>query len=272
MPHPVDPPDRRAQSRLAGLIKGAELAGEKASQAQEAPPGWPAEAPFPRPGRFHEIQGPASIAFAAALAGVLRGPVFWIGSDPERLDGFGLTRLLDPTRLTLARAATAEDALWAFEECLRSGAAALVACELARPPDLTAGRRLQLAAEAGGAVAAAGPKSAGAPGRGPIGLALTPQMGASDSGAGAAETRWRVAPAQTWAAVETAPRWRWTLLKNKRGPLGDWEMRLAAPCCFGPPAAAAPGRRGAGKGADADAQTHSFALDAAPWRGAPAAA
>jgi protein ImuA len=108
-------------------------------------------------GALHAVTGEpgASLGFAAGLAGRLQRqlaqPVVWVSSRPE-LYGPGLARLgLDADRLLLVRAARPADLLWAFEEALRTpGIAAAIAETHAL--DAVAGRRLQLAAQAGGAL------------------------------------------------------------------------------------------------------------------------
>ena len=160
-----------------------------------------------RPGRVHEAAGPARRAFAAALAGRLDGPVLWVAErrGGETLCPQGLAPFLDPARLILARPAGVRAVLQVAEEALRSGATALVVAELAEAPDLTASRRLQLAADAGG-------------GRG---LCLVPEAGLRPN---AAETRWLCTP------LPGAPaRQRWELAKNKRGRLGTWEVAWETP-------------------------------------------
>ena len=66
---------------------------------------------------------------------------------PPGLAGFGL----DPAAMILLSAPSPAELLWAMEEALRSPALAGVVGEVDRL-DLTAGRRLQLAAAAGGGV------------------------------------------------------------------------------------------------------------------------
>ena len=159
-----------------------------------------------RSGRVHEATGPARRAFAAVLAGRMTGPVLWIMERCERVMPCpqGLAPFFDPARLILARPAGARAVLQVAEEALRSGAAPLVVAELAEATDLTASRRLQLAADAGG-------------GRG---LCLVPEARLRHN---AAETRWLC------AALPGAPaRQRWELAKNKRGRLGTWEVTWEA--------------------------------------------
>jgi protein ImuA len=181
---------------IPGLRRGRDL---DAPERGEGPP------PL-RPGRLHEVAGPAAPAFAALQAGLRRGPVIWVlpPRPAERPDGFGLAAFFDPARLILVEALQPLDVYWAMEEALRSGAAPLVVAEPTAPPGLTQSRRLQLAAEAGGGV----------------GLLRLPEsaLAAHD----AAETRWRASGRA--ADPAGAPRWRWECRKNKRGPLGAWTL------------------------------------------------
>ena len=155
-----------------------------------------------RSGRVHEAAGSGRRAFAAALAGRLAEPVLWVqeGRTRDRLCPQGLADFLDPGRLVLAHAPGALAVLQVTEEALRSGAVALVVAELAEAPDLTASRRLQLAAGAGG-------------GRG---LCLLTDSRARNN---AAETRWLCTP-----VPGREGRQLWELVKNKRGRLGVWEV------------------------------------------------
>ncbi|MCA8909569.1 MAG: hypothetical protein KDA64_17010, partial [Rhodospirillaceae bacterium] len=89
---------------------------------------------------------------AAAATPTVSGGAVWIAAEddlyPPGLVRFGLA----PADLLHVRTPRLPDRLWALEECLRSGAVAVAVAEL-EAIDLTAGRRLQLAAEAGGAAA-----------------------------------------------------------------------------------------------------------------------
>lgn len=110
---------------------------------------------------LHEIAAPvgdgAAAAFAAVLAARRKGPVLWCRSrrsglkrgDPygPGLTGFGLA----PDRLILVDAGRPVDLLWAMEEAARTRGLATVLGEGVQA-DLTASRRLQLAAEAGQAL------------------------------------------------------------------------------------------------------------------------
>ncbi|GGF12156.1 hypothetical protein GCM10011611_17230 [Aliidongia dinghuensis] len=143
-------------------------------------------------GALHEIvadeadQAAASGFLARLLAGLgAAGPVLWCLADPD-LYGPGLARLgLAPGRLILARARRDADLLWAMEEGLKTPGLAAV---LGEPHglDLTASRRLQLAAESTGGV----------------GLVLRRAQAADADQRGkatAAVTRWRVASAPSLA-------------------------------------------------------------------------
>ena len=182
----------------------------------------PKLAPF----RVHEVGGAAAHGFALvqagmqagaqAGAGAASGPVVYIcpAHETDRLLPSGIARLLPPARLLRVQAAGEADLLWATEEALRSGAVGFVIATPQKPLSLTAGRRLQLAAEAG--------RSTGL-------LIIRDGMGSN-----AAQTRWHCAPewgAPEWGAPEWgAPEWgaqdstlqRWSLIKNKEGTLGDW--------------------------------------------------
>ncbi|MGE0719105.1 MAG: ImuA family protein [Alphaproteobacteria bacterium] len=153
----------------------------------------------------------AATGFATALLGRLapRLPVLWArAADPAAgvlyapgLDAVGLA----PDRLLLLVARRPVEALWAAEEGLRAGRIAVVV-EVDRI-DLTAGRRLQLAAEAGG------------------GPALVLCRRAERRTASAARSRWRVASAPGGEADADGvgrARWQLSLLRSRGGGEGDW--------------------------------------------------
>ena len=131
-------------------------------------------------GCLHEEAGAmddgAALGFCVALAGRLAAerPVLWCQSEFDvyapGLAAFGL----DPARLILVRARRPADRLWAMEEGLRCQALAAGVIEFG-DLDMTAGRRLQLAAEASGVT----------------GLVLHPE-GLRAAAASPAVTRWRV--------------------------------------------------------------------------------
>lgn len=166
-------------------------------------------------GRVHEACGPGRHVFAALAAGAAQeaggGEVLWIVPEWERdrLNPQGLCRFADPGRLLFATPRREEDILWCAEEALRAGCLSLVVAELVTLPALTPVRRLQLAAEAGMAVA----------GPAPAGLLLTPGAG----GARGAETRWRMAPAHRPGAES----WLLERLRARRDPPARWHLGWA---------------------------------------------
>ena len=173
-------------------------------------------------GRVHELSGLSAPAFAFLMARageiVLCGPPHWLAS----LHPSGVGRFHDPGRIIHVPAPVAGDALWAAETALRSGAAPTVVVVTSRTPDLTAFRRLQLAAEAKGAV----------------GLLIVTHPAAGS----AAETRWHCLPKAEPLANEPLNLKESTgsgasaqadstlilasLYKNKRGTVGSWLLNV----------------------------------------------
>ena len=153
------------------------------------------------PRRVHEAEGRGRRAFALFQAARHPGPLVWIvpSHAPELPMLRGLPRGVGE-RLHLLRPTGETDLLWCVEEALRAAPVGLVIAEPSSPLSLTAGRRLQLAAEAGRTT----------------GLMLI-QQGA---GSNATETRWACEPLASTAADSTLL--RWSTNKNKRGTLGDW--------------------------------------------------
>jgi len=144
-------------------------------------------------------------------------PVLWClqnqAMDAGGLYPPGLSRLgLDPARVLAVRAKHDTDVLRVMEEALRCRALGAVVGEV-RTVDLTASRRLQLAAETSGVTA----------------LLLRP---ASDMpGPSAATTRWRLAAGPSnprgWAAELGEPGavcWQATLFRCRGGAPGNWLM------------------------------------------------
>ncbi len=150
-------------------------------------------------GRVHEIMGDSADVFALMVAGVADGPVYWIGSwrEIESLSPTGIQDFLDPSRLVLTCCLNRGETLWAAEQALRARSAACVIAQLQDGPDLRESRRLQIAAEEGGAV----------------GLTLL----RGRAGNSAAETRW-----QCMARPEGG--WEWICTKHKRGMPGAWRV------------------------------------------------
>ncbi|MEQ8603618.1 MAG: hypothetical protein RIB45_09875 [Marivibrio sp.] len=205
--------------RLRVEIARIERAGAAAGAPAGLPLGWETvDDAFPdgvlAATGVHEAAGPAAHGFALRILARCKGPVMWVHPARSRwaLYGPGLARLGGALagRLVVVRARSRDEGLWAAEEGLRSGALDGLALEPDGPIDLTASRRLQLAAEAGGA----------------LGLLLT---GAQGGAAGAAvapsavASRWRIEPAPAdISGPATTPRWRATLIRRRGGGSGEW--------------------------------------------------
>ena len=178
-------------------------------------------------GALHEVagardewdDGPAAafcLALAAPLLGLRPGPLLWVARQAD-LYGAGIAGLgLDPGRLLFVRAGGDREVLWAMEEGLRCRGLAGVLGEVA-DLERTAGRRLQLAAEAGGVTAVL------------LRRRLAPPRRAEPPSA--AVTRWRVAPAPSGLALSTfgplaelpgRPRWRVALGRCRGAAPGEF--------------------------------------------------
>src|SRR6185503_20260759 len=127
----------------------------------------------------------AAAGFALILAALARDggkETLWITTDFGTLEtgalyGPGLDQLgLATERLLIAHVTRPVDALFAMEEALKCRALATVVAEFPDAPDLTATRRLALAARDGGG----------------LGLLLCHKLTTAPS---VARTRWQVAPA-----------------------------------------------------------------------------
>lgn len=155
------------------------------------------------PARVHEAEGPGRRIFALYQAARQKGPVLWVlpAHQAEQPMLWGMPRGL-AERLHLVHTRGETDLLWSVEEALRSVDVSAVIAEPEKPLGLTAGRRLQLAAEAGRT----------------LGLVLVRQ----GMGSNAAETRWSCAPIAATSADSTPH--RWSLTKNKKGTTGDWTL------------------------------------------------
>lgn len=156
-----------------------------------------------RPRRVHEAEGRGRRVFALIQAVRHPGPLVWIlPSHALELPMLrGLPRGVGE-RLHLVQPVGETDLLWCIEEALRAAPVGLVIAEPKKPLSLTAGRRLQLAAEAGRTT----------------GLMLIRE----GAGSNATETRWACKPIAGTAADST--RHQWALNKNKEGTLGIWTL------------------------------------------------
>jgi protein ImuA len=152
-------------------------------------------------------------AFCALLLARTDGTVLWIATGREGPLAWppGLARFgLNPADLVLVRAGHWPEALWAMEEALRCPAVTGAVLAGDGPLELTATRRLQLAAETGGA----------------LGLLLQPDtLSAAHT---AVTTRWRVGSLGTGDGLED-PRWMLELLRARSGrPGGPWAVTWRA--------------------------------------------
>jgi len=158
----------------------------------------------------------AAAGFALALAALAPKVqhVMWIATDFGMLEtgalyGPGLDLLgLETARLLVAHVSRPMDALFAMEEALKCRALSTVVAEINGEVDLTATRRLSLAAREGGA----------------LGLLLRHKPSCSPS---AARTRWEIAacpsvPDELGGLGPTA--FRLSLLRNRRGSCGNWTL------------------------------------------------
>ncbi len=180
----------------------------------------------------------AGTGFAAALLARLatpRKPALWIlrGRDlyAPGLAAYGLT----PDRLVAVRAVRAVDTLWAMEEALRCSTLSAVLGEL-EGVDLTASRRLQLAAESSGVTGFLLDLSAGS-GAGASGGRNRLVEGRRAEGLSAAVTRWRLDAAPSLDGEEDAaprpaggppglgnPCWSVALERCRGGRPGHWTL------------------------------------------------
>jgi len=203
-----DPPPHSGGSICLGPPDGALKGGLALSELHEFTPAGP-------------THHGAVLGFAlglAALSPSQEGAIVFVQQDFAALEGAALYGLggapfgIDPERFLLVRAATPKDALWAMEEALKTRGITAVIGELAErgeTADLTATRRLSLAAQKGGS------------------LALLLRQYAW-SGPVAAATRWQIGA----ASGDTdefgglgATAFSLALTKNRRGPCGTWILQ-----------------------------------------------
>jgi protein ImuA len=204
-------------------------------------------------GAMHEVfaaagrQSAAATAFVAALAGRSAGrrPLVWVRQDFTEIESgavslSGLAELgLDPRLVVSVRAADVECALRTAADALACDAVGVVVLEVwgeARQLDLTASRKLTLAAQASGVTGLV------------LRMAAEPQPST-------AETRWIVRgahspPASSSRSAWGAPLFDAQLVRNRHGPVGRWIMEwkcdeclFAKPATYPQPVAAAPADR-----------------------------
>jgi protein ImuA len=152
----------------------------------------------------------------------------WIAGAPD-LYGPGLHAMdIDPARLLLVESRQDAESLWALEEAARSGAAPLVIGEIDLL-DLTASRRLQLAAEDKNCTM--------------LLLRRSRLMGKSDKHRqpSAATTRWLITPRPSQPTIDAAhpdqirpglgsPCWHLHLWRQRNGPPAAWNITLQDRC------------------------------------------
>jgi protein ImuA len=167
------------------------------------------------PARPLDLGAAAGFALTLAARADERKHSLWIqpdfaGQEAGSLYGPGLTALgLPMERLLLLRVARPAEVLWAMEEALKSRVLTTVIAELTdqgTAADLTATRRLALAARDGGG----------------LGFLLRHRISPEPS---AAATRWNIAASPSIAdAFGGLGRTAFTLslVRNRRGPLGCW--------------------------------------------------
>ncbi len=187
------------------------------------------------------VHGTAAALFAAGILARLEGMVLWCLTRPDLFAPALQQAGLDPDRVIYVEAGDDVGVMSCAEEGLRHGGLVAVVAEVAKLP-MTASRRLQLAAEAGGT----------------LGLALRrwrrPAEALDFGQPTAARTRWRV------SALPSAPlpvpgvgraRWLVELVRARAGGSADFILeacddhgRLALPAEFARgPATAQVGRR-----------------------------
>ena len=162
-----------------------------------------------RLGCLHEATGSGADGFVAALVSRLRGPILWCNHAnanaqlyPPGLKAFGI----DPGHLILVRCRNRAELLSAMEEGLRSSALSAVIGEATGSVDLTASRRLQLAAETGG------------------GAGFLLLRGGGDREPSAAFTRWRIDHAPPPDSKSGCIYWRVELDRCRGSGRGAWTV------------------------------------------------
>ena len=175
----------------------------------------------------HEVTGMAAEGFLLRLLSSTfrQTSILWCVSAREEalLYGPGLDQAgVVVDRLLIARFRGREEGLWVMEEGLRSAGLDAVVAEVDGRIDLTASRRLQLAAEKGGTpgflLNRVDSSAAGFPRTDPSALS----------------TRWRVDPIDPAGNPETGRiqrRWAVTLSRCRGGARGRWEVSPGEGAC-----------------------------------------
>ncbi|OUJ14728.1 ImuA family protein [Acetobacter sp. DsW_063] len=173
-------------------------------------------------GALHEVAGGgddavnAAVAarFSAGLAALTGGQVLWIAKKADLFAPSLQQAGLPPTRVVFVEVESDADGLACFEEGLRHGGLSAVVAEVGRLT-MTASRRLQLAAESGGALG--------------IAIRRWPRLanGADFGKPTASSTRWRVSAmpsAELPVQGVGQSRWLLELIRTRSGESGVFEV------------------------------------------------
>jgi protein ImuA len=175
---------------------------------------------------LHEIAGTGSDAELATLPAFFASQLLrrhtdrraiWISPQVDLYGPGLLAQGLDPSRLLLVETRQDAESLWCLEEATRSGAVSLVIGEI-DALDLTASRRLQLAAEEKNCTILVLRRSRLA------------SKGEKHRQPSAATTRWLItalpSPAQDHRPGLATPHWQLHLWRQRNGPPGCWTITL----------------------------------------------
>ena len=163
------------------------------------------------------VEGAAAMLFAAGIAARTKGQVLWCLTRPDLFAPALAQAGLAPGRVLYVEASDEKSLLLCFEEGLRHGGLGAVVAEVARL-SMTASRRLQLAAEAGGT----------------LGIALRRFRHRREAGAfllpTAAVTRWQVCvkPSAPLPVPGVArARWLLQLTRCRAGEAAEFEVEAS---------------------------------------------
>lgn len=183
-------------SLRAGIATGLEAIDERLPRGRLAA------------GTIHGIAGKSAYGFVAFLLNRLGGPVLWCRHESElsQLYPVGLfDHGIDPSALILVDCPGRKELLRSAEEGLRCPPLAAVIAETGRGIDLTASRRLQLAAQAGGAT----------------GFLLF-MDGIDMQGPVSLSTAWDIEPAPAVGSAAGIVAWHVRLNRCRNGRSGEW--------------------------------------------------
>jgi protein ImuA len=169
------------------------------------------------PGRREWDDGPVTgfcLALVARLLAATTGPLLWAARHDDLYGPAAAAVGLTPARLLRVRAGDDAAVCWTLEEALGCAGLVGVVGELCEPLERSAGRRLQLAAEAAGQPCLLLQRQR-----------LTPRRGEAAS---PALTRWRVSAAPSAESLPRdlvgRPRWRLELLRCRSGRPASFDV------------------------------------------------